>query len=684
MRISCLKTIILLLVFSSMPDQGHAVTLSNDSVRVVVDDATGNLTVTDRIAGRVWGPDPWQQAAGLLEVTGPGGSKKWNLSDASDIVVTNQGNNRVRIVFHNSENAGDMPAWAVTAEIVLRGGTSVFALNVTDVEVPDKYTARTLQYPARPFALQTDVDRGFAAIPSWQGMIMPSYIFPMNGGKFCMWDDIQYGNNAVGELEYYGWHGLTMRWFGTCDDKSAALAVIPEDGSVKLQYIANYNDNVNYVRRHQQYSPWPRILALTPVWRLDKIDANTEVEYHLLPGGDYVTMAKRYKEIAQRTGLWVSLEEKARKNPDVNKLKGAIYTGIYGGYPHYINMPGMAFTFDQVDDMVQDMREELGVKRAFIHAWGTFSNYAPVMWPISEELGGAERLKEVVDRIKGYGWLYSSYHSYVSLLEHDPKVNFDWLPKDDKGKPILSGRWRAVDQKHWADLARDVTEKERAVLNQNADITDIAYISRVNEDGRKLAEYLGSTGLVLGTERGNEWLVPWYHMLEGMVSPYNHPTLPRITHPAPLFNLVYHDAITNFGKIQDNNMQTHGPAGDYYIKTLKNMAYGDGPMVFFAPYEYEGVRPYLKFAAKMLSPLHESIAFEDLVDHKYLSPDFLVQFTKFGNGVEIIVNLGPTPFTTQFGLDIPGYGFRILQADGTEKSGRFHHAAAIDGWEMDF
>ena len=34
--------------------------------------------------------------------------------------------------------------------------------------------------------------------------------------------------------------------------------------------------------------------------------------------------------------------------------------------------------------------------------------------------------------------------------------------------------------------------------------------------------------------------------------------------------------------------------GDYYVKTLRVMLHGDGSMVFFAPYEYEGVRPHVE------------------------------------------------------------------------------------------
>jgi hypothetical protein len=107
-------------------------------------------------------------------------------------------------------------------------------------------------------------------------------------------------------------------------------------------------------------------------------------------------------------------------------------------------------------------------------------------------------------------------------------------------------------------------------------------------------------------------------------------------------------------------------------------------MVFFAPYEYEGVRPYIKFAAEFLGPLHEEIAFEELVDHRYLSPDFLVQTSEFAGGTRVTVNMGPTPFALSDEDSIPPYGFHVAKPDGSERRGRFRHQAVIDGREIAF
>ncbi|MFV1965468.1 MAG: hypothetical protein ACC628_08605, partial [Pirellulaceae bacterium] len=520
---------------------------------MVIDESSGTLSVVDRVAGRTWGPDPWEKTAGMLHVGTPEGERWYNLSRRSKVSVNRTGDRAARIVFAGAGKAGQAPSWSVTTDVSIPPDEARLVIKVIAVDLPERHVARKLYYPARPFSLLTDVDRGAAVIPFWQGVIVPSYIFPMNGGRFCMWDDAQHAAGAIGELRYYDWNGLVMPWFGTHDQRSAVMAVVPYDGSIGMQWIANYNNYHDVARQQFRLTSFPRILALTPVWNLAQVTPKTQLVYHVLPGGDHVAMAKRYRKIARQNGLFVSLEEKARKNPDVRKLKGAMYVGIYGGYPHYVNLPGMAFTFDQLDEMVRDMHDNLGLKKALIHSWGTFSRYAPVMWPISDELGGAEKLRAVVDRVKGYGWLYSAYHSFVSLQDNDPKIRLDLAPKDARGRPILRGRWKAVDQNRWVELAKATLPKEMAAIAPNADITDIAFTGHVGQGGHKLAEYLASTGLVLGTERGNEWLVPTYHMFEGLVASHHHQGLTYYSHPAPLFNLVYHDAITNFGKIQDPN-----------------------------------------------------------------------------------------------------------------------------------
>ncbi len=52
--------------------------------------------------------------------------------------------------------------------------------------------------------------------------------------------------------------------------------------------------------------------------------------------------------------------------------------------------------------------------------------------------------------------------------------------------------------------------------------------------------------------------------------------------------------------------------------------------------------------------------------------------------VVCIVNLGPTPFRSKSGLEIPGYGFRVVKEDGQIVQGRFRHSVVLDGQEIGF
>jgi len=650
------------------------VTLENDSLKVVVLN-TGCFHVTEKSNGHVWNPDPWEQAAGLLTLSNSESTHETvNISKCRNIDVKKANDNTIAItfadlVFSNGDTARDV---VIGSEISLDPQKARLNIKITSCK-SSYHELIELRYPARHFSLRTDVDKGAGVIPQWQGVICPSYIFPMTGGRFCQWDDAQYDNRSYGVLDFYNFvGGLSMPWIGTHTESSGVIGIFAKDPAARMEYIINNNGQFLFDKQGKM-SPYPRILALTPVWNLQKKQAEHAIQYHFLPNGNHVQMAKCYRKIAKERGYFVSLREKAKKNPDVNNLPGAIYLGLYGGYPHYVNMPGMAFSFQQLKNIIQDVHDNLHVKNAFIHAWGTFSNYVPNNWPISEDLGGIDKLKEAVALAKNYSYLYSSYHAYSPRLEHDPTYNTDLLPRTKDGKLNIWGRWGRVDSKHFYDLCRKNLPKEIKAIGQNADVADILFIGTPDEGRIRLAKYLRSLNLVMGTERGQEHYIPYFDLFEGMTYYYSNLVgvpLSTISHKAPLFNLVYHDAIANYGKIQDpDNDITFN--GDFRTKSLRNLLFGNGTLIFFAPYEYEGMREMIKMANKLVAPVHRETFYCELLDHQFLSDDFKVQKSLFSNGVEVTVNLGPVVQSLKNGVQIPGYGFIIKSKNGDLKTGSF-------------
>ncbi|WP_201723426.1 DUF5696 domain-containing protein [Zobellia sp. OII3] len=677
--VTCLTAFKGLAFDSISPDP---IVLENGKLNINIDSKTGCFSVTEKTSGHVWKSDPWENAAGLLTLTDSKGKKQTiNISKSKKIEVSKTAKNTVSLKFIEPvfEDGSVAKGVSIATELRLDPNNAQLDVEVTEHR-SGNFTLYDLRYPARAFSLKTDEDKGAAVIPQKQGVICPSYIFPMNGGRFCKWDDATYNNKSQGSLELFNnGTGLTMPWWGTYNEKSAVMGIVDVSARPHMQY--NINNNGQYLFNAKGVmSPYQRIVFLDPIWKLDQEKGKMRMSYHFIPGGDYVDMAKVYQKEAKARGHFVSLQEKLKRNPNVNKLPGAIYFGIYGGYPHYVNMPGMAFTFDELKNIIKTIHDDLRVDKAFVHAWGTFSNFVPHNYPISEALGGPEKLKAAVDLAKSYGYLYSSYHAYSPMLENDPNFTTDLMQRDAEGKLMNTGsRWARVDPKFQKGLAQKNIEKEISYLGLEADITDITFAAyRENgKEGRiELAKYIDSFNLVNGTEHGQEQWIPYFDMFEGMTYLEDRP-LSVISHPAPLFNLVYHEAIANFGKIQDPDNEVTAN-GDFRIKALRSMLFGRGTTIFFAPYEFEGMRPMIEMARDLVSPVHKETFYSELKSHEYLSADYKVQRSRFSSGTEVIANLGPVAQKIEGGISIPGYGYRIQMKDGSLKTGHFQVSLHMD------
>ena len=655
-------TLVLLLfvvfAFTNKEKQDNVV-IENKSIKVTVNKLNGSFTVLEKKSSQLWEADPWEKAAGLLTLKNKGANEEVNISLSKTVTVVKEDKFKVTIEFNSPVFKDGVVAKGVVINTELRLDKKNGKLDVEVVSVKEgAFKLISLRYPSRAFSLETDVDRGAAVIPQKQGVICPSYIFPMNGGAFCMWDDATYYGKSKGELELFNNNtGLTMPWWGTHNEKSAVVGIIDESARPSMFY--NINNNGQYLfNKKGVMSPYKRIEFLDPVWKLNKENEKKIISYQFIPGGTHVAMAKTYRKEAIKRGYFVSLEEKAKRDPDVKKLQGAVYMGLYGGYPHYVEMPGMQFTFKQLSDIIKTTHDELGVDNAFFHAWGVFSNFVPNCWPINENLGGVSGLKQAVDLTKKYGYLYSSYHAYSATLENDPEFNTNLFATDDKGKLKKTGsRWDNIDPNKQLGLAQKSLHKEIAALGLEADITDISFATYPEGDNKglfSLAKYLDSLNLVNGTEHGQQQWIPYFDMFEGMT--YTNSNLWQLSHKAPLFNLVYHDAIAVFGKIQDPDNQVSNN-GDFRIKSLRNMLYGVGTTIFFSPYEFEGMKEMIKMANEVVSPVNRETFFAELTDHQYLSDDFKLQKSEFASGTEVIVNLGPVKQKTKDGLEVPGYGY---------------------------
>ena len=67
---------------------------------------------------------------------------------------------------------------------------------------------------------------------------------------------------------------------------------------------------------------------------------------------------------------------------------------------------------------------------------------------------------------------------------------------------------------------------------------------------------------------------------------------------------------------------------------------------------------FIKNTYEFLSPLHKLTATMAMTGHEFLTEDRMVEKTRFGADVEVIVNYGETPYTVSDTV-LPQWGFLI-------------------------
>ena len=195
----------------------------------------------------------------------------------------------------------------------------------------------------------------------------------------------------------------------------------------------------------------------------------------------------------------------------------------------------------------------------------------------------------------------------------------------------------------------------------------------------ELCDYLRDQAGLFGSEEGREWGVPHADYFEGLLSHRTHYGRPNDTDIiVPMFELVFADAIPIY------THQSDRPRPDNPEQILAHILYAEMPVYYFGSHRYwtdpaqdfqppEGAAPRMVFAGggklntidrfikntwEVLSPLNRLTALSPMEDHRFLTPDRQVEYTRFGGDVEVAVNYGTAPYT-RHGYTLPQYGFLV-------------------------
>lgn len=481
--------------------------------------------------------------------------------------------------------------------------------------------------------------------PAFAGRKGTWLIVPMNEGILYPADDASIPDRTL--LAYSG-HGICMPWFGVTSveggDGFMAILGTPDDARIEITRKGGQD------------------LYIQPQWEASRgqFAYQRVIRYVFFERGGYVAQAKRYREYAKATGLFRTLAEKRRENPNVDLLMGA----------------ANVWNWDMNKVELAKEMKSLGMEH--------------VLWS-----NGGE--PKEVEAINDLGYLSSRYDIYQDVFPPEAPQGMRHAGWPDDLVWLAGGDW----MKGWAHHQRnpDGTETifqggvinsqrglERAKHDIPEDLKTHAYRCRFidtttaspfredynpahpltrTEDRQykmKLLEFCSrDEKLVVGTETGIDPSVPYVHYYEGMLSlgPYRLPDAGRdmlqykpptpdflkfqVGHfyRIPLWELVYHDCVVAQWYWGDYNNKAPEV---WQRRDLFNILYGTPPMFMFNKETWQKEKEHFVSSYRAICDLARRLGYDEMTGHEFVSPDHAVQRTRWKSGVEIVVNFGDSAY----------------------------------------
>ncbi|MCD6352210.1 MAG: hypothetical protein J7M26_08825, partial [Armatimonadetes bacterium] len=411
--------------------------------------------------------------------------------------------------------------------------------------------------------------------------------------------------------------------------------------------------------------------------------------YGFVDRGGFVAMCKWYRQLARKHGILKTLREKMKTRPQLDRLPGA--PDFWGLAPA---------TCDEM--------RRLGIRHALVNG----------RWQ-----------RSIMEHVRALGYLVSRYDNYEDLLE-GPRDQYGRgkIPDDvvKRADGSLMTAWLTWDKKTqymkrcsvlYEQTARLQIPKDLAEHPYNARFLDVTTACGLREcydkvhpctrtedvkARQRLANYVANElKLVLGGEHGRWWGVPYYDYWEGMQSGgfYSWPAghvginIPEKREDigqmyweygigekrrVPLWELVFGDCVQSTWYWGDSTGHLYKAAPDIADrKDCFNLLYGTVPLYWTSrPYSFRWSDPDLRLRLLqsyfVTCPVQELVAFEEMTDYRYLTPDRTVHQSRFANGLTVTVNFGSTPYTAaaegrkytlpQFGFLVSGGGALAYRA----------------------
>ena len=461
----------------------------------------------------------------------------------------------------------------------------------------------------------------------------------------------------------------SMSWWGFQRGKSA------------LMFIVETPDDAAYQFSHPAGGP----TVIGPRWlaTLGRFGYPRSVRLVFFDEGNYVSMAKRYRQHVMDTGLFVSLREKIARTPGVRDLIGTPQTRVSGfrqikpESDRYdtkdLSKNRSLTTFDERARQLRELKAK-GVERlfVFISAWPHegYDHQHPDPLPPSPEVGGWEGLKRLADTCRELGYpfiLHDQYRDYyVDAPSYDPQ--FAIHEEDAVSTPKAFAGSRFGDWKEgYVPFMRHWDGGKQTYLNARFQLGHLVKNNRLlSEHGvRPQGIYIDVVGYVPPDEdfnpehpttradamRGQAAMLNWSRAHLGVVateagSDWVTPFVDSINQSGggskavlvPLYQLVYHDAVIISYSARDRQ------------SLLRGLLCGGVPELSVAqtPPDEKTLELIRKVAV-----LNERVAQLEMTKHEFLDAKFRKERTTFADGTTVTVDWDANTYTVNPELSPP-------------------------------
>ena len=403
----------------------------------------------------------------------------------------------------------------------------------------------------------TDSAKGYVIVPTREGLLIPA----------------DSGLSFSHRFDTYAYEGCHMEMMGLVQN-SAALLVNWSDPYAAVDIKSGLQNNSTTDRQ--------RIAASLALSKSAK-----SFQLHILGRGDYVSIAKAYRNIAKENGLLVTWDEKLKTNPERAKLFGAANIKLWSTLDRRMNEEStheesvrVNWTFDEAAQVAEHLKKDLQLDRVLFTVGGWihrgYDNQHPDILPTAPECGGDAAFRDCARRVMQLGYLFCLHDNYQDIYRDSPSWDERFIMKTADGKLARGGHWAGgVAFLTCSKMALELAERPqnlRAVKklsNANAYFIDTTYAAGLQECFDKnhpltraediqwkqaLSDYAREIFGVFGSECGREWAIPhsdFFEGLTGVSGRYYHDTnLPDKLGACvvPLFDLVYRDCMAMYGK----------------------------------------------------------------------------------------------------------------------------------------